>query len=203
MWNIIKAEYLHTFTNLNIKIIPYSIIYILLFYTSEIKSELLLFYVFAGGIILTLYNDNRFYLFSNLPIANKKIAFIRLQMLGLNFAVLLIVIIPILLIQENAFENLLKLFATVGIFISIRLFSFSLFDISSGFNSRKKKFHLTLLLLFGILIIIAYSYILTIYFQESRMVETFIYLSVFLVSILSYISTKTFLAKEKITVREK
>ncbi len=202
MWQIIKAEYVYAFNSINIKIIPYSILYLLLFYSSSIKSELFVFYLFAGGIILALSDDNRFYLFAKLPIANKNIAFIRLQMLVINFSFLLVIIIPIILIQENAIENLLKLFLAVGLFLLMRLFSFLLFDIISGFSLRKKRLYLTLLLILGTLIFGAYSYIITAFFRKPEVVEVMVVLSFLLVPILAYLSIKIFLVKEIITVKE-
>lgn len=204
MWQIIKAEYLHTFTNLNIMIIPYSFLYLLLFYTSDMKSEILVFFIFVGGMILSLHDDNRFYLFTNLPVSNKRIAFIRLIMLTINFTVLLIFVVPtIIIIQTEWIENITRLFTLIGILLLIRLFSFSLFDITSGFLLKKRKYYLASFLLFGVLILVIYAYVLTIYFRKYQMTDIFIVISFFLVPVLSFISIKTFLAKERITVKEK
>jgi MFS family permease len=122
-------------------------------------------------------------------------------MLAINFSFLLVIIIPIILIQVNATENLLKLFLAVGLFLLIRLFSFLLFDIISGFSSRKKRLYLTLLLILGTLILGAYSF--TAYFHKHEAIEIMVVLSFLLVPILAYLSVKTFLVKEKIQVKEK
>ncbi len=201
MWQIIKAEYEDALITNFWKTFGV-ILMIIIFTTSFSDISIMIAYFFVGAIILSFRDEKRYYIYQILPVKPKKIALSRLIMIGINFTVLLLIIIPIMFVQENTTEYLLKIFPAVGIFIIIRLFSFSLFDITSGFCSRNKKLYLTLLLLFGIMILVAYSSILTIYFRKSEMLEIFILLSFFLIPLSSYISIKTFLSKDVITVKE-
>lgn len=204
MWQIIKAEYLHTITISKSNALPISFALIIPIFIILGKMDSAIFYLFLVGAILSFLEDNRFYLYQRLPIANKRIALARLIMLGINNIILLAIVIPLVIyLGTNINDNLLKLFAVVGILLLIRVFSFSIFDITSGFLLKKRKYYLSSLLLFGALILAIYAYVLTIYFRKPQMTEIFIVVSFFLVPILSFISIKTFLAKERITVREK
>lgn len=204
MWQIIKAEYLHTITISKSNALPIYFTLIIPIFIILGKMDLAIFYLFSVGAILSFLEDNRFYLYQRLPIANKRIALARLVMLGINNIILLAIVTPLVIYFETDIsDNLLKLFAFVGILLLIRVFSFSIFDITSGFLLKKRKYYLASLLLFGALILAIYAYVLTIYFRKPQMTEIFIVVSFFLVPILLFISIKTFLAKERITVREK
>lgn len=204
MWKIIRAEYLHTLFVDKLRIFSIIIGVFLLSFILKEKVDLIITYFFAGGIVLALHDDKRFYIFQILPIANKKIAIARLMMLAINYSVLIIVVIPFIVYNQiNWVDNLSKLFVMIGILLLARLFSFSLFDITSGYLSMKRNrslFRLTFLLL---PIVISFIYITTIYFKKPELKIMLIALSYSLVPLLAFLSVKTFSAKERILVKEK
>lgn len=205
MWKIIKAEYLHTISLDKLGIFKAIIGILFLLYIFGEKGDLIIAYLYAAGVVLALPNDRRFYLFQILPVTNKKIAVARLIMLAINYLVLLIITTPFIIFnQTNWVDNLSKLFTLIGILLLIRLFSFSLFDITSGLSAKKREKNLILLFSFVIPIVIVFLSIMTIYILKPELLKIIIIiLSFSLIPIFAYISVKTFLAKERILVREK
>ena len=204
MWKIIKAEYLHTISldKLGIFKVLIGILFLLYFFGE--KGDLIIAYLYAAGVALALPNDRRFYLFQILPVTNKIIATARLIMLAINYLVLLIITTPFIIFnQANWVDNLSKLFTMIGILLLIRLFSFSLFDITSGLFSKKHKKHIILLFSFVIPVVIAFIYIVTAFFRKPELQMILIALSFSLIPLFTFISIRTFLAKERILVGEK
>lgn len=204
MWQIIKAEYLSSLFTSEWKSIGI-VIAVFLYAVFFQNSSLIVLYFFIGGIILSFWDTNRYYLFQTLPVKPKQIAFARLIMIAINFAVLLIISIPLLLLLTSEFANsILKLFNMVGLLLVIRLLVFSLFDITSGFISNNKTRALFQSFTFITPVVIAYIYITSAFFKRPELLFLImLILSFCLVPIFAYISLRTFLGKEKITVREK
>lgn len=202
MWQIIKAEYKYSLlTGIWNLIGALAIIALISFWNHNLTFAVT--YIFFGGIILSFLDENRFYIFQTLPIKPKQIAFARLLMLGINFTVLLVIIIPIIILtQMDLTDTINNLFMFIGGLLIVRIFSFSLLDITSGLFQRKRRKYLFLLFSFIAPIMFVFIYVTTVYFRKPELSKITLVLSYSLIPILAFISVKTFLAKEKITIRE-
>ncbi|MBU0473415.1 MAG: hypothetical protein KKF62_04570 [Bacteroidetes bacterium] len=198
MWQIIKAEYFYTLFAYKWKVLSIIAGIILLPVVFQDKS-LVIIYLFLGVIFLSFYDDNRYYIYQTLPVKSKKIAIARLIMLGINLAVLTILVLPFIIYKQTGrINNINQLLILINGVLLMRLLTFSLFDIISDSWAKKKRIKLTLLFSLVISIAIAFSYI-TIYFKNPELI---MYLSFSLIPLFAFISIKTFLAKERVVVRE-
>ena len=209
MWQIIKAEYKYIFSKdtKNIQwLMPFLIVVgaTLFGNLTSSHSELWIIALLFMGIAFTLHDDIRIYLFSKLPIPLVEIAFARLLMLGINVSVVLVVSF-LLLYSElvQPFKSNLAFINLFGVAVVVRLVTYCLSDIAIGFDSILKR----VLLILGFLVVFVIPFGLPFLISALRadkygMQNIVIVVSVIAIPILSYLSIKTFTAKEIIIARE-
>ncbi len=209
MWQIIKTEYVYAFTA---ELKNWQWLMPLLFMVgatlfgglTRSYSEFWIIGILFVGIAFTLHDDNRIYAFSKLPIPLKDIAIARLLMLGINvFEAFLLSLFLISLELVQPFKSNLAFVNLFGGAVVVRLIVYCLGDITIGFNSLKKK----LFLIVTFIVLFSIPFFLPFLFNalKTNKYEIHTILTILIpiaIPILSYISIKTFTAKEIITVRE-
>jgi hypothetical protein len=188
MWKIIKTEYYYMYNLYGKWLLPFLVLLVL---SGKIFFDFLFNYILIAGAVLTLQNDNRYYMYQTLPIKYVEIAYARIIMLIINFTVLTLLFYII-----NIIVPLIKfslLFLSVTSLILIRLYTFILFDIISGMRNKTKK------TMYILLFAITLAAIIFLLFLGQNRIQYYIIAWIFLLTV---ISIKTFKLKEFVVVKE-